>query len=286
MTGPTAGTLYVVATPIGNLEDITARARRILSEVDIIACEDTRHTRKLLSRYEIHTDVVSYHRHNEAARCPQIIQRLRTGDDVALVSDAGAPCISDPGHVLVAAAVAAGIEVRAVPGPSALTAALTVAGLPVTPFTFFGFVPTRAAERRALLTSLRQVEHTLVFYESPRRLGKFLADCAAVLGSRQVVVCKELTKIHETCLRGALAEVLERVREMGTPKGEYVVLIAGAEPAPAPEADETADLLRWYRDHSGLSLKDSVRKLAADLGLSRSRLYGEALDVWAEDEGK
>jgi 16S rRNA (cytidine1402-2'-O)-methyltransferase len=201
--GPeTAGTLYVVATPIGNLEDITLRAIRILKEVRLIAAEDTRRTRILLDKYEISTPLTSLYDQNEAKKSGLLIARLLKGEDVAYVSDAGTPGISDPGYILVREAVSRGIRVAPIPGASALIAALSVSGLPMDSFVFLGFLPSKSMRRRKLLTSLREDERTLIFYESPHRLLASLKDIAAVLGDREMVVSREMTKIHEKFLRG------------------------------------------------------------------------------------
>jgi len=283
MSGPGSGTLYVVATPIGNLEDITLRALRVLRRVDLVACEDTRHTRKLLTHHGIAASTISYHRHNETARTGRILQRLVDGHDVALVSDAGVPGISDPGHVLVAAAVEAGIPVTAIPGPSALTAALSIAGLAADSFLFLGFAPSRRGERHRLLLSLRSQRRLLVFYESPHRLARFLGDCLEIFGNRPACLCKELTKIHEQCRRGRVLDLLEWAESRGGVKGEFVVLIEGDRSEEAPTDGDLDELLLWYRENTRLSMKDCVKKIAADLGLSRSAVYGRALAVWQRD---
>lgn len=277
-----AGKLYVVATPIGNLEDISVRALRVLAEVSLIACEDTRHTRKLLSHFRINTPQTSYYREKEAQKTGQIIKILLEGRDVALVSDAGVPCISDPGFVLVNEALAEGVAVVPVPGPCALATAISMAGLRADQFLFCGFLPAKGGERRKVLQSLAAQTPLLVMYESPHRLAASLADCLAVLGDRQTVVCKELTKVYEQCLRGPLSQVLAAQQGV-TPRGEFVILVEGANALEIPVADrDLRGLLDWYHKESGLSLKDSVAKVAADLGLPRARVYEEALQVWGK----
>jgi len=221
----TRGTLYLVATPIGNLEDITLRALRILREVDLIACEDTRHTQKLLHHYEIRKALVSYHEHNERQRAPELVARLERGENVALVSDAGTPIVSDPGHRLVALAIESGIPVVPVPGASALLAALAASGFPTDEFLFVGFLPARAGERRRALERLAGEPRTLVFFEAPHRLRASLEAALGVLGDRRAVIARELTKVHEEFHRGALRELLESLPE---PRGEMTVLIAAA----------------------------------------------------------
>jgi len=221
-----SGTLYIVATPIGNLEDVTARALRILDEVDLIACEDTRHTRKLLTKFEIHTPTTSFFAGNERAKAEGIIERLKSGSDVALVSDAGTPCISDPGYPLLVRAVDEGMEVVPIPGPSALAVAICAAGLPTDRFTFVGFLPDKPGKRRKALEGLASLEHTLVLYVSPWKHRAVLEGCLEVFGDRRGCLCRELTKIHEEFVRGTLAEIIRRVEER-PPKGEMTLVIAG-----------------------------------------------------------
>jgi len=276
------GTLYVVATPIGNLEDITLRAVRILGQVDLIAAEDTRHTRKLLSHLSLSKPLVSYYKDREAVRSEKIIEELLNGRDVALVSDAGTPAISDPGAVLVSQCHEHVIKVIAVPGPSALTAALSVAGFTQSSFTFLGFLPSKKSQRMKTLTAHAQDKTAIVFYESPRRVCNTLAECRTVLGERKVFIARELTKIHEELLTGTLAEVLPVLEQRGQIKGEFVILVFPDQSSQSPAPEDLDELLGWYRDNSGLSMKDSVKKIARDLNLSRSLLYQKALHVWAK----
>ncbi|HYF61588.1 MAG TPA: 16S rRNA (cytidine(1402)-2'-O)-methyltransferase, partial [Herpetosiphonaceae bacterium] len=222
------GTLYLVATPIGNLEDISARALRILREAALIAAEDTRHTRKLLSRYEIEARVIAYHEHNKLARLDAILLPLANGEDVALVSDAGTPAISDPGYELVQAVIGAGFPVVPVPGPCAAVAGLVGSGLPTDRFLYLGFPPRRSGERQAWLGEVGAIAATLVIYESPHRLADTLEDALAVLGNRPAAVARELTKLHEQFVRGTLRELLEHFGA-GEVRGEIVLLIGGAE---------------------------------------------------------
>jgi 16S rRNA (cytidine1402-2'-O)-methyltransferase len=218
------GTLYIVATPIGNLEDITLRAVRTLREVDLVAAEDTRHTRKLLSHLEISKQTTSYFDHNQSLKGEYIISRLREGAAVALVSDAGTPCIADPGYQLVRDAVSAGIEVVPIPGPSALVAAVSVSGLPSDRIAFEGFLPNRQGKRRERLSALVEERRLLVFYESPHRVTETISDMAEILGDRQAVVGREVTKLHEEFLRGSLVELMQILQQREV-KGELVILV-------------------------------------------------------------
>jgi 16S rRNA (cytidine1402-2'-O)-methyltransferase len=279
--GKRAGVLYVVATPIGNLEDITRRAIRIMGEVALIAAEDTRHTRKLLASLDIHTNLVSYYKGQEFSRSRPVIEKLLQGEDVALVSDAGTPAVSDPGAILVRQAIAAGIRVVPIPGASAVTSAVSVAGLEEGPFLFIGFLPSKKGDRRRHLQSLAGAAWPLVFYESPRRIVKSLQDCLEVLGERTLFLGRELTKLHEELFHTTLSTVLADLAARPQIKGEFVVIIGAA--APEKECLATGaleDILVWYRDHAELSMRDVSRKVAADLGLSRSEVYTRALDIW------
>ncbi len=230
-----SGTLYIVATPIGNLEDITYRAVRILGEVDLIACEDTRQTRKLLDRYGISKPLVSYHEHNEAARSEELLRELLAGKSIALVSDAGTPLIADPGYRLVERARKQGVAVSPVPGPSALLAALSASGLPTDSFHFGGFLPYKKGRRRRVLEQLKTFAATLVFYETPHRILETLEDVAEVLGPRQVVLAREITKLHEEFLRGTPAEVRGTLRARPSVKGEITLMIRKEQPGQSPD---------------------------------------------------
>lgn len=276
------GALFVVATPIGNLEDITLRALRILREVDLIAAEDTRHTRKLLTHFDIHTPLISYYKEKEASRAQEIVARLLSGHQVALVSDAGTPGISDPGGILVHSAQEHGISVVPVPGVSALATLLSVAGLTEPAHLFLGFLPAKGTERRKLLRSLKNDAHPLVFYESPRRITASLDDCLAELGDRRTVIGRELTKVHEEVAVGDLSQLLAGLKAREAIKGEFVVLVEAARTTAPERPDNLEDLLRWYRGQDGVSLKDAVANIAKDLDLSRSEVYQKALAVWKE----
>ena len=281
------GALFVVATPIGNLEDISARAVRVLREVDLIAAEDTRQTRKLLSSLDIHTRLVSYHKEKEQARAAELLERLKGGTNIALVSDAGTPSLSDPGAVLVRLVAAAGLPLVPVPGPSALAAAVSVAGLPGAGFVFLGFLPGKGGERRRLLQSLAGGELPVVFYESPHRLLKSLADCLEIFGDREVFVGRELTKVHEELQHRRLSEVLADFKGRREIRGELVVILKGG--AAQGEGKAPGDLpgvIAWHRDHASLSLRDATRKIAAELGLPRSEVYAQALKIWNDKESE
>jgi 16S rRNA (cytidine1402-2'-O)-methyltransferase len=268
----------VVATPIGNLGDISRRMIRVLSEVDLIACEDTRHSRKLLTHLQIKTPLTSYYREKEQARAGALVEKLLHGQDIALVSDAGTPGISDPGAVLVEAARRADIRVVPVPGPSALVTALSAAGLPETDFYFGGFLPAKKSDRRRKLVSLRQLSCPLVFYESPHRIKVTLQDCLHVLGDRECRLFRELTKMHEEYLHGPLTKLIEKTG--GKVRGELVLIVDGAEEVRQERPENLDELLVWYRDQNDMSLKDAVKAIAADLDLSRSKVYRKALEVW------
>ena len=269
------GTLYIVATPIGNLEDMTYRAVRILGEVDLIAAEDTRHSLKLLNHFGISKPLTSYFDHNQQLKGERILSALRQGKSVALISDAGTPCVSDPGYNLVRDAVADNIPVIALPGPCAAITALSGSGLPSDAFTFVGFPPSRQGKRCAFLTKIITLPGTLMLYEAPHRLEVTLRDIREVMGERQIVVARELTKIYEEFIRGTVSEVIAKVPE-GKVRGEVVILIA----ADNPECIETEPLdvvLQGLLSYESLSVKDAAKKAAEITGCSRSEAYADAL---------
>ncbi len=270
-------TLYIVATPIGNLEDMTYRAVRILGEVDLIAAEDTRHSLKLLSHFGISKSMTSYFDHNQQFKGERILNTLRQGKSVALISDAGTPCVSDPGYQLVRDAVAEGIPVIPIPGACAAVAALSASGLPSDNFTFAGFPPARQGKRRSFLTEMSSLPGTLVLYEAPHRLEETLRDIREVLGERQVVVARELTKIYEELIRGNVSEVLETVVQ-GKVRGEIVILIPPGEKT-MPESVSLEDTLRRLMQENILSIKDAAKKAAEITGVSRSEAYSAALKL-------
>ncbi len=269
------GTLYLVATPIGNLEDITLRALRVLKEVDLIACEDTRHTRKLLAAYQIAKPMISYHEHNERERATELMARLVSGAKIALVSDAGTPLVSDPGFRLVKEAIASGIAVVPLPGPSAFVTALVASGLATAEFIFLGFLPARSLARRARLSELISYDVTLVLYESPHRVRESLKDALAILGDRKAVVAREMTKMHEQFLRGKISEIVASLDEMSV-RGEIVVVIAPAEPDAAtcaqPARSITEDVDEII-EREGLDQKAALKRVARSRGLTKSDAY-------------
>ena len=270
------GILYLVATPIGNLADITHRALQVLKDVDLIACEDTRHTHKLLSHYGITTKTISYHEHNEQQRAAELIDRLKQGTSIAVVSDAGTPSISDPGFRLVREAIENEIVVVPVPGPSALITALIAAGLPTDEFFFAGFLPSRGTARRARLNELRSVPGTLIFYEAPHRLAATLKDAYEILGEREAVVARELTKLHEEIRRGRLSALTTDYTEKTDLRGEIVVLIdRNVIEAPVAEASVAALIHQYEQD--GLDHRAALKKAARELGLSRAEAYRRLL---------
>lgn len=274
------GALFVVATPIGNLEDITMRALRVLKEVGLIAAEDTRHTKKLLTHFGIDTPLTSFHEHNERGKASHIVEKLLAGMDVALVSDAGTPAISDPGYRLVALAIENGVETVPVPGASAIVSLVSVSGLPTDEFTFMGFLPSKGGELRSLLRSLKGSARTLVFYESPRRLRDALEAVIETLGDIHVVVGRELTKVHEEIIRGRASEALMKIAD--EPRGEITLILRTEESA--VEFDMTARLEELLK--GGAKLNDAVKVVAADSGMKKSEVYKEALAIRERMKGK
>jgi 16S rRNA (cytidine1402-2'-O)-methyltransferase len=261
------------------MEDVTLRAIRTLKEVALIAAEDTRHTRKLLARYDIGTRLTSYHDHNTEKRTPGLVKKLKSGDSIALVSDAGTPSISDPGYYLVRAAIQAAIPVVPIPGASALVAALSVSGLPTDSFVFVGFPPRKPAKRKQLLEGLKEEPRTLVFYESPKRLLGFMREMTQVLGDRSAVVARELTKIHEEIIRGLLSYIAEVLGTRSSLKGEYTLLVGGYEVRGEVDRDLLLkDLKRKYLE-TDRPLSDVARELARKYGLSRKIVYEEGLKL-------
>ena len=273
------GKLYVVGTPIGNLEDLTPRAARILGEVSLIAAEDTRVTRRLLSHLDVHVPMVSYNEHNQHQRLPALLEALGSGD-LALVTDAGMPAVSDPGSELVSQAAAAGFQVEAVPGVSAVTTALSMSGMSGDEFLFLGFLPRKVRERRTRLEGLAEAPHTLVVFEAPHRLKATLKDIQTVLGDREMSVCRELTKLYEEVFRGTASEALAHFSE---PRGEFVLVIRGVAPSAAAsgptddQLEEAGQRLASLRK-DGVRAKDAVAQVSDALGMTKNRVY----QLWVE----
>lgn len=272
------GVLYIVPTPIGNLEDITFRALKTLEKVDVIAAEDTRHTQKLLTHFHIKNQLISYHEHNREERIPEFMGRLEQGENMALVSDAGMPAISDPGHELVKAAIARDISVVVLPGANAALSALVGSGLPTGQFLFYGFLPRKKREKEATLKDVSNEQATLIFYESPHRVAATLQAIAEQLGNREVVIARELTKLYEEYIRGTATEVLAWVQEHPL-KGECCLVVAGADGQAARRASDwwvslaIAEHVAHYEEMNQVSHKDAMRLVAQDRGISRRDVY-------------
>lgn len=278
------GRLYIVSTPIGNLADITHRALDTLRAVDLIAAEDTRHTRKLLSHYDIHKPLVSYHEHNARQRGGELLEKIASGRSVALVTDAGTPGVSDPGRLLIEAALQRGIEPVAIPGPTALISAMVVSGLSTHSFVFLGFPPARGTERKRFFEKHADLAMTLILYESPKRLAKTLKDMLASWGERRVAVARELTKVHEEIFRGSISEALNHFT--GETRGELTVVVEGA--GPGSDLGSQAPCSTWKDELKalllgGLSSKEAASAVAARFNLSRKAVYQAALEMKKED---
>jgi len=271
-----------LATPIGHMEDVTLRAIRTLREVALVAAEDTRHTRKLFARHDISTPLISYHDHNKEKRAPELLTKLKSGKSIALVTDAGTPAISDPGYYLVRAAIDADIDVVPIPGASAVVAALSISGLPTDSFVFVGFVSRKSAKRTQLLEELAREPRTLIFFESPKRLLGLMKDMAGVMGNRNAVVARELTKIHEEVLRGSLSDIAADLAGRPSLKGECTLLVQGCEGA--VEVDRNMIIEQVRRSlQKGHSLSDTVKEVATKCGLSKKLVYEQALTLMKEE---
>jgi 16S rRNA (cytidine1402-2'-O)-methyltransferase len=283
----TAGCLYLVGTPIGNLEDITLRGLRILQEVDQIACEDTRHTSKLLDHYQIERPLISYHEHNEMTRAPELVVALEQGAKIALVSDAGMPLVSDPGHRLVAMCLRHHIPVVPIPGPSALLAALSASGLPNEEFLFVGFLPSRSGERRRALERLRIEDRTIIFYEAPHRVAECVADAREILGDRPACLAREVTKMHEEFRRGKLSELMASLEERPA-RGEITLLVGPEDAAEARANVDSSQSLSERVDElirqAKLDRKDALKLAAKERGLTRRAAYGQLLEALGKTE--
>src|SRR5713101_6978169 len=285
----TLGCLYLVGTPIGNLEDITLRALRILKEVDQIACEDTRHTQKLLTHYEIRKPLVSYHEHNEMTRAPELLMALEQGAKIALVSDAGMPLVSDPGHRLVALCLRHQVPIVPVPGPSAMLASLAAAGLPSEEFLFVGFLPARTGERRRAFERLRIEDRTIILYEAPHRIEESISDAREILGDRPACLAREVTKLHEEFRRGKLSELAASLAEQPA-RGEITLLIGAADSAETRSRTDSAQSLADRVDElirqAKLDRKEALKLAAKERGLTRRAAYGQMLESKSSaDEG-
>ncbi|MEZ4526607.1 MAG: 16S rRNA (cytidine(1402)-2'-O)-methyltransferase [Desulfobacterales bacterium] len=277
------GKLYIVATPIGNMDDITIRAIRTLREVDTVAAEDTRLTARLLSHHQIDTPLISFHEHNESRRIALLTARMEAGESLALVSDAGTPSVSDPGFRLVRAAVEKEIQVVPIPGASAAITALCAAGLPTDSFTFVGFPPKKKGKRRELLENLKKEPRTLIFYESPLRISAFLSELKEILGERYAVLGRELTKLHEEFIRGNLSEILQNLENRAAVKGECTLLVSGAEEHESLCPENLAQEIEKGLE-AGLSISDLSKSLAQTFGISRKEIYALALEVKGKND--
>jgi 16S rRNA (cytidine1402-2'-O)-methyltransferase len=266
------GKLYVVATPIGNLADMTFRAVETLKSVDLVACEDTRQTRKLMDHYGISVPLVSYHEHNETARCSELAAKIEAGASLAIVSDGGTPLVSDPGFRLVREVIARGLEVVPIPGACAAITALSASGLPTDAFLFCGFLPRKEGERGRLLASLASIQATLVFHEAPHRIVESLADVERELGDPPVVVARELTKMHEECLRGRASEVRAALAAREVVKGEITLLVGKSERSPQTEQIPIADAVREL-EQQGVEHMQAIKQVARDRGLPKRDVY-------------
>ena len=271
------GQLFIVPTPIGNLEDITLRALRVLKEVDLIAAEDTRHTQHLLNHYGIRTSLTSYHEHNEREKAQTLVARIKNGANIALVSDAGTPAIADPGFRLVAAAIAAGVQIVPLPGAAALATVLSASGLPTDRFLFEGFLPAKKAERRAKLQALREQTATLIFYEAPHRLLETLNDIRQLLGDRRLVVAREVSKVHEEFLRGAVSRIVDQLADREV-KGEITLVVHGAQGDARVSDEQLSTEIRRLTDEK-VGVKEIAELLGERYGLAKREVYRLALEI-------
>jgi 16S rRNA (cytidine1402-2'-O)-methyltransferase len=270
------GTLYIVATPIGNLEDITLRALRVLKDVDLIAAEDTRHTQILLDRHGIRASVTSYHEHNERAKAQELVRQLEQGVNIALVSDAGTPAISDPGYRLVVAAITAGVRVVPIPGASALTAVLSASGLPTDGFVFEGFLPAKQQQRRARLQTLCREIKTLIFYEAPHRLRECLGDIREILGDREMTLAREVSKVHEEFLRGPVSQILQQIADRPI-KGEVTLVVRGWDQQTAVSLEEVKQEAHELLAQ-GMRVKEIAEVLGEKYGYAKKEIYRIAVE--------
>lgn len=273
------GILYICPTPIGNLEDITLRTIKVLNEVDIIAAEDTRHTLKLLNHYNIKKPLISYHEHNKMAAGEKILEEIKKGKNIALVTDAGMPGISDPGEDIIKRCIEENIKIVALPGPTAFVLALVISGLSTGSFVFEGFLPSKGKERKDRLHRLKDETRTIVLYEAPHRIISLLKDMLETLGNRKIAICRELTKIHEEIFRGTILEAVEKF-EVQSPKGEFVLVIEGTENTEEKSFDHISikEHIKMYMDE-GLSKKESIKKVAKERDIPKNQVYREGIDL-------
>ena len=275
---PETGTLYIVSTPIGNLEDITLRALKVLGSVRIIAAEDTRHTQRLLHHYDIHTPQTSYHDHNKEEKSAILIAKLKEGNDIALVSDAGTPGISDPGYYLINRAIDENIKISPIPGPTASIAALSISGLPTDAFVFEGFLPAKKAARQKKLKEISSERRTIIMFDTPRRVSSSLEDISEILGDRRIVLTRELTKMFEEVIRDRVSNVMDKIRGRVL-KGEITLIIEGAQGGTSCDIADLKGYLEMLMKKEGLSLKDAVSKASKELNIPKSKVYREALMI-------
>lgn len=280
-----SGNLHIVSTPIGNLGDITFRAVQILQSADIIACEDTRHTRKILNHYKIEGRLTSYHEHNENTKSQKLIKYLESGKNIALVTDAGTPCISDPGYKIVNLAIQKGINVTVIPGASSVISGLTISNLPTDSFSFFGFPPRSEKGKGNLIDDIRFIKSTLIFFESPKRIKTTLRYFLQGLGNRNAAICRELTKLHEEVMRGTLKDLCEALEKKQTIKGEICLVIEGFQESKEDKLSRNLTLinkrLNAFKDMN-VSLSDAVRETAREFGLPKKEVYRKALEIWSD----
>ena len=277
------GKLFVISTPIGNLEDITLRAINVLKDCDVIACEDTRNTKKLLARYGIEVPLTSYHEHNEVEKSPKLLEKLKNGENIGLVSDAGTPSISDPGWRLVSLSIENNIEVVPVPGPSAVLSALVISGLPTDSLLFLGFFPKTIGNKKELLKDVKRYPYTLVFYESAKRLSRTLSLMLEILGDRNICVAREMTKLYEEAIRGSASEVISILSERETLKGEITVVAEGSRDEHNEASADAAQRMLQILREKGFSLSEAVSLVSRAFGVSKNGIYRAALEVWNDD---
>ena len=280
-----AGSLYIVSTPIGNLQDISLRAIEVLKASDLIACEDSRHTKKLLSHFGINTPLTSYHEHNELSKSKKLLDELNSGKNIALVTDAGTPCVSDPGYRIVNLAVENHINVVPVPGPSSVFAALAASGLPSDKFLFLGFLPKTKKQIEKFCETHGNLSYTIILFESPKRIKKSLGYLYEFLGNREAALCRELTKLHEEIIYGSLEELAKNISERSSIKGEITLIIKGLYGDKEINSDDNEEVI-YNRlkllNNLGLSLKDSVKVVCKDYSITKKDVYGKALEIWGK----